>query len=163
MKKILFVSLLAGLTACAKSQDSQSSAALPLHSIGSGLLFSQDARPADGNLTELSISRNSAGSYDAKLRVLTSGFGSPITDTSEDLGQGLRCFAAKNRQTLVSVTCSRDDRPVDGQLRVLTVSQNGEGGFTARLQLEYYKRLEGRPVFESKEVAFGLALQPAQF
>lgn len=157
MKNLVLASLLAGLVSCADTQESETSAALPLHSIGPGLSFSQDLRPVDGNLTELSIYRIRSG-YMAKLRVLTSGFGSPVTDTVTELGTDLACFATKNRQTITSVVCSKDDRPVDGTKIALTLRADAEGSFSAELQTEYYDRFTGQPVFKREELASGLAL-----
>ncbi len=162
MKNILLISLLGStIFACSGVRESESSSALPLHDIGQGLSFKADLRPADGKLTELRISRTSAGTYDAVLRVLTSGFGSPISESTEDLAQGLACFAAKDRARLITLSCSRDDRPVDGALKALTLTRDEQGSYRASLQTEYYNRLEGRPVFETKEIASGLELQEA--
>lgn len=163
MKSLVIIPIFLGLAACGENAASHSSSVNPLHSIGHGLVLSQDLRPVDGNLTEVIIRRTPNGSYTAQLHTLTSGFVVPPVDKVEDLGFGLSCFATKRGELIKTVMCSRDDRPVDGVLIDLTASINSSGTYDVTLLREYMNRVTGKVVRETRNIADHLALENPQF
>lgn len=54
---------------------------------------------------------------------------------------------------------SRDDRPVDGQLKQLVVARNGEGLFDASLRTACFDRINGAEVDTTAEIGAGLTRQ----
>jgi hypothetical protein len=58
-------------------------------------------------------------------------------------------------QSPADVVFSRDDRPVDGELRELTISPDA-GGFTATLRTAHFDRIAGQEVEQTDELATGL-------
>jgi hypothetical protein len=58
----------------------------------------------------------------------------------------------------VHLVFSRDDRPVDGELRELTICSSPDGdGFTATLRTAHFDRIAGQEVEQTEELATGLS------
>jgi hypothetical protein len=56
----------------------------------------------------------------------------------------------------VEIIFSRDDRPVDGELRELTIASGDGAEFTATLRTAHFDRIAGREVEKTEELASGL-------
>ena len=116
------------------------------------LVFSRDDRPVDGELRELKITPEDGSTFTATLHTAyidrINGHG---IDQTEELGSGLTCSI-----TDAEVTCSRDDRPADGQLRELVVSRNEEGTFDATLRTAFFDQINGKGVDETADIGAGL-------
>jgi hypothetical protein len=120
-----------------------------------GLLFSRDDRPADGELRELTVTPEDGPTFTATLH--TAHFdrinGQEI-DQTEQLASGLTCSI-----TDAKVTCSRDDRPADGELKELVVSRNEEGTFDATLRTAFFDPVNGKETDETADIGAGLVKQ----
>jgi len=116
------------------------------------LVFSRDDRPVDGELRELKITSEDGSTFTATLHTAyidrRNGHG---IDHTEELASGLTCSI-----TDAEVTCSRDDRPADGQLKELVVSRNEEGTFDATLRTAFFDRINGKGVDETADIGAGL-------
>lgn len=140
MKKVLFASVLSLLAAC--GQDNQSALKTSIAPGGQlpevlrdSYVFSKDARPVDGNYQELSIVKASSGKYTAKLKTISSGFGAPVETKESVLANGLTCKSSEEPMLgLLSLTCSVDMRPVDGNLVEIKAIHAAQGlGFDVTL------------------------------
>ncbi|MDP8908093.1 MAG: hypothetical protein M3N47_03035 [Chloroflexota bacterium] len=117
-----------------------------------GLVFSRDDRPVDGELRELRIVPEDGPTFAATLRTAhTDRVNQQEIDRTEELASGLACSI-----TDAEVICSRDDRPVDGQLKELVVSQSADGTFAASLRTAFFDRINGQEVDETESLATGL-------
>ena len=116
------------------------------------LVFSRDDRRVDGELRELKITPEDGPTFTATLHTahVDRSNGQKI-DQSEELASGLTCS-----MTDAEVTCSRDDRPADGQLKELVVSRNEEGTFDATLRTAFFDRINGRGIDETADIGAGL-------
>ena len=116
------------------------------------LVFSRDDRPVDGELRELKITPEDGSTFTATLHTAhidrINGHG---IEQTEELASGLTCSI-----TDAEVTCSRDDRPADGQLRELVVSRNEEGTFDATLRTAFFDQINGKGVDETADIGAGL-------
>ncbi|MBC7531169.1 MAG: hypothetical protein H7318_06290 [Oligoflexus sp.] len=153
MKNVLLFSLFASLLGCGAVQSSSD---LSHHKKPSLYKFSADYRPLDGNFQTVIIKQNVSGSYDANFRVVSPGFGAPITDTTTELGSNLECAETKAARTLQVLTCSLDLRPADGELIEVTLTRNESGTYDAMLRKARYATLQGAEVDETTEIALGL-------
>lgn len=155
----LSLSLFLGLTACGANTESSD---LAHHDTKPADLysFSVDARPVDGNFQNLIVQKNEAGSYNATLHVITAGFGFPVSNTTEVIGENLDCVQVKSRRgrVLKKLTCSLDLRPADGELVELTVIRNEYGSYDATVHKNRYSTLISPEFDEVKEIAFNLEL-----
>lgn len=116
------------------------------------LLFSRDDRPVDGQLRELRIVPEDGPTFAATLRTAhIDRVNQQEIDRTEELASGLACSI-----TEAEVICSRDDRPVDGQLKELVVSQSADGTFAASLRTAFFDRINGQEVDETESIATGL-------
>jgi hypothetical protein len=116
------------------------------------LLFSRDDRPVDGQLRELRIVPEDGPTFAATLRTAhIDRVNQQEIDQTEELASGLACSI-----TDAEVICSRDDRPVDGQLKELVVSQSADGTFAASLRTAFFDRINGQEVDETESIATGL-------
>ncbi len=119
------------------------------------LLFSRDDRPVDGQLRELKIAAEDASSFTASLRTAYIDRVNQVeVDETEKLAAGLSCTI-----TNAEVRCSRDERPVDGQLKELVVSRTDGGTFDATLRTAFFDRINGTEVDETIDIATGLTRQ----
>lgn len=57
----------------------------------------------------------------------------------------------------VEIVFSRDDRPVDGELRELTIASDDGTEFTATLRTAHFDRIAGHEVEKTEELASGLS------
>ena len=116
------------------------------------LLFSRDDRPVDGELRELKVIRENGSTFTATLRTAhIDRINQQEVDQTEELASGLTCSITDAR-----VTCIRDDRPADGQLKELVVSQTEEGTFDATLRTAFFDRVTGKEVDETADIGAGL-------
>jgi Subtilisin inhibitor-like len=116
------------------------------------LLFSRDDRPVDGELRELKVIPEDGSTLIATLHTAHIDLiKQQEIDQTEELASGLTCSI-----TDAEVTCSRDDRPVDGQLKELAVSRNEEGTFDATLRTAFFDRVNGKEVDETADIGTGL-------
>jgi len=119
------------------------------------LLFSRDDRPADGELREIRIVPDDGATFAATLHTaIFNQMNGGEVERTEELASGLTCTI-----TDTLVTCSRDDRPVDGQLKELVVARNSEGLFDATLRTAFFDRVNGGEVDETAEIGAGLTRQ----
>ncbi|MBC7530363.1 MAG: hypothetical protein H7318_02230 [Oligoflexus sp.] len=121
--------------------------------------FAVDARPVDGNFQKLDITLNEEGTYDATIHTITAGDGFPVQDTTEELGMGLECTVVKKHKKLLSLSCSRDNRPADGLLIELFVIRNEEKTYDAKIHRAAYSTLQAPELDETTEVAYGMSRQ----
>lgn len=150
MKTVLLLASFAGsLPAFAGS------ASKPVHSACS-YTFSVDKRPVDGNYQRISLQKDENGTYTAKHRVITAGFGFPVSDTTEELGFNLDCVESKTGRILESLVCSHDNRPADGELIELSFVRNEDGTYNATLHRATYATLQGPGIDETNEIAYDL-------
>lgn len=157
MKTFVLLSLFASMIACgsnAQNSESSSAAGKP-HSRYS---FTLDARPVDGNFQNISVTRDEYGTYIANYHEITSGFGSPVTDTNEEF-YSLECVETKAARKLQKLACAVDLRPADGQLVELTLTRNEEGRYDAVLHTASYGNLIAPATDITRELAFGLIRQ----
>lgn len=154
MKKLSLGLLTVLATACGSAQHASQSVAKGDSVNPAELVFSEDRRPADGALTEISLIRNTEGQYDATMRrVFVDMRTGQEVERSEVLGKNLACeFAA------VAISCSKDLRPVDGALTVLTISQSGDV-YVATLRHAFYDRINGQTVDNTEVLADNLTQQ----
>ena len=108
--------------------------------------------PGDGELRELKITPEDGSTFTATLHTAyIDRINGQKTDQTEELASGLTCSI-----TDAEVTCSRDDRPADGQLKELVVSRNEEGTFDATLRTAFFDRINGGGVDETSDIGAGL-------
>lgn len=155
MKHLATLTLFLGLAACGANNDSSvlsrcKTKAPKLYT------FSLDARPLDGNFQTIVIKMNQAGSYDASYHLITSGFGSPVTDTTGEIGTNLECVQNKKGRILNTLTCALDLRPADGLLIELTMTRNENGGYDATVHKAAYGTLQGPELDETTPLGFNL-------
>ena len=116
------------------------------------LVFSRDDRPVDGELRELRIIPEDDATFAATLRTAyIDRINQQEIDRTEELASGLACSISD-----ADVICSRDDRPVDGQLKELVVSQSADGTYAATLRTAFFDRLNGQEVDETVSIGTGL-------
>jgi hypothetical protein len=116
------------------------------------LLFSRDDRPVDGELRELRVTPEDGSTFTATLHTAhTDLINHKEIDQTEQLASGLTCTI-----TDAKVTCSRDDRPADGELKELVVSRNKEGTFDATLRTAFFDQINGKEVDQTAEIGAGL-------
>lgn len=114
------------------------------------LLFRRDGRHVDGQLRELRIAaEGDAPTFIATLR--TADIDRIDADETEPLAAGLVCSI-----TDAEVRCSRDDRPMDGQLMELVVVRAAGDTFDATLRTAFFDRINGIEVDKTVEIAAGL-------
>ncbi|WP_141731375.1 hypothetical protein [Oligoflexus tunisiensis] len=156
MKNFAMFALAAGLVACGQNTENSdvSSRAGRLPSVYS---FSVDRRPVDGNFEAIKIKKDEFGTYTANYRVITAGFGAPVSDTTEELGTGLTCVESKKGRILFALKCSVDMRPADGELIELTLTRDSEGFYDATLRKATYATLQGPATDVTSEIALGLS------
>ncbi len=154
MKKFSLGLLMVVATACGSAQHASHSVPMGDSMNPAELVFSEDRRPADGALTEISLVRNAEGQYDATMRrVFVDMRTGQEVEQSEVLGKNLVCeFAA------VAISCSKDLRPVDGALTVLTISQSADV-YVATLRHAFFDRINGHMVDNTEVLADNLTQQ----
>jgi hypothetical protein len=157
MKNFASFALAFGLVACGQNNEASESASHLSKRLPKVYSFSVDRRPVDGNFESITVQKDEFGTYSASYRVITSGFGFPSTDTSEELGTGLSCTESRKGRTLLKLECSVDLRPADGELIELTLNRNAEGLYDATLRKATYATLQGPATDITKELAFGLS------
>jgi hypothetical protein len=156
MKAFAMFAFTAGLVACGQNPEGSELANHPSQRLQSVYSFSVDRRPVDGNFESITVQKDEFGTYNANLRVITAGFGFPVSDTTEELGSGLTCAEAKRGRTLFKLKCAVDLRPADGELIELTLTRNTEGLYDATLRKATYATLIGPASDVTNEIAFGL-------
>jgi hypothetical protein len=157
MKNFAIVSLFASMIACgsnAQNSESSSAASKP-HSRYS---FTVDNRLLDGNFQNITVTKDEYGTYIAKYHEITSGFGSPITDTTQEF-YSLECVETKAARKLQKLACAVDLRPADGQLVELTLTRNEAGTYDAVLHTASYGNLIAPASDITRDLAFGLIRQ----
>jgi len=168
MKKILFASVIASLTACGESKQNSNTStswapgANPGELQGDSYVFSVDRRFVDGNFEEISIVRSNDGRYEAKLKVITAGFGAPAQTTVDILGTDLTCSAYSDPmlgKAFLSLTCSVDKRYVDGALVELKLTRSDANGVYDATLHTVSGGMVGAPVDVTTEIATGLQLK----
>ncbi len=115
--------------------------------------YSRDARPVDGDLKELKITKeNSRHQATVTLRTaLVDRLGGNVSDTTEVIGIGMDCKAIAQG----GIICTDDRRPVDGPLTVITV-KNTRIGYEAKLKTVYVSRMSGGDIVKESTLAVGL-------
>lgn len=156
MKNFAMFALVAGLVACGQNQDGSDVSAHQSKRLQNVYSFSVDRRPVDGNFETITVKKDEFGTYSATLRVVTAGFGFPVSDTTEELGTGLTCVESKKGRNLLKLKCSVDLRPADGELIELTLTRNSEALYDATLRKATYATLQGPATDVTNEIAFGL-------
>jgi hypothetical protein len=125
--------------------------------------FSKDNRPSDGSLKELSIVANDGHNLNSSSVSLKEVYYSRrnaqvITNILFD-NRSLSClktFTTRSRDTIKRIVCSRDDRPVDGALRKLTVLLNNSGTYNVSLFTSYFSRTGQGNIESTKDLAYNL-------
>ena len=113
----LFSLAFLALSACGTQSGVSSTNAVKAAKV---LVFSRDARPVDGALKEITMRERADGRFDVSLRTaFYDRLGGREVDETKTLVEGARCKIARN------VVCSRDDRPVDGLLKEIVLTKNG--------------------------------------
>lgn len=157
MKAVLSLVAVMTLAACGTAKQEQSQASgfpgfnRPNPVTDEALIFARDARPVDGNLNEIKLTKREDGKYDLTHRVASvSRMTGEAYDHTEELAYGLSC-----QERFGNYTCSADQRPVDGALTVLTIDQ-GTFGFDAKLTSTYVSRQTGEDIVTEKELGSSL-------
>ncbi len=116
------------------------------------LRFRRDDRPVDGELREITIAPDGESTYTATLHTAHQDRTSPQQiETTTVLASRLTCTISDEL-----VSCSRDDRPVDGVLKELVVAKDAEGTYDATLRTAYFDRRAGVEVDETEDVGSDL-------
>ncbi len=115
--------------------------------------YSRDARPVDGDLKELKITKeNSRHTSKVTLRTaFVDRMGGNVSDTTETIGVNMDCKSIARG----GIICTDDRRPVDGPLTEVTV-KNTRIGYEARLRTVYVSRMNGNDIVNVKTLAVGL-------
>jgi hypothetical protein len=117
MRKIVFSIGLAVTSACTAGTAVELTDGLPQWGVVTSVTFTRDDRPADGSLVQLILTKNPRGKYDANKRTVTASLSGQSQDTTELLATDLECRNSRSQaDSLNSVHCSVDTRPVDGPL-----------------------------------------------
>lgn len=156
MKHFAMFAFAAGLVACGQNSDNSEASAVRAKRLPASYSFSVDRRPVDGNFETITVKKDEFGTYNASLRVITAGFGFPVSDTTEELGTGLTCAETKKGRNLSKLKCSVDMRPADGELIELTLTRDNEGFYNATLRKATYATLQGPATDVTNEIAYGL-------
>jgi hypothetical protein len=135
MRKLILCLPLVVLTAC-KTGDplAEGGAGGPQWGVIGEVKFTRDSRPVDGPLVEIILTRTARG-YDANKHVLTSGFGSPVQETTELLANDLTCENIGRDGVLTSIRCLVDTRPVDGPVIEINFAVQTSGRYNGRMLL----------------------------
>lgn len=153
MKKIAFVSLAILAVACGSTHKDLESSKTASLSEPATIFFVRDDRPADGLRKELSLQRTQENTYDVSLRTMYfDRINMQAVDQTETLAQNMQCELGR-----VRIECKRDERPVDGLLKVLLITQT-ESGYLATLSTSYVDMITGKSHEETKELARRLEL-----
>lgn len=165
MKKVALLLGALTLAACGAQQNNGStvaSARAPSAAAAKKTyLFSADARPVDGDLKEVKLVETSKDKWTATLRTaFYDRLNGKEVDETRQIASGMKClFRQGFVPGLIKVECSRDQRPVDGDLKELTLVKTGGGLtpiFDASERTAYYDRLNGKAIDETKAIASGL-------
>ena len=140
MRKIVISIALVALSACTTGTAVELTDGLPQWGVVTSVTFTRDDRPADGSLVQLILTKNPRGKYDANKRTVTSRMAGQSQDTTELLAADLECRNSRSQaDSLNSVHCSVDTRPVDGPMIELFFEprRSGEAAtmFNARMIL----------------------------
>src|SRR4051794_1920397 len=83
------------------------SSPIPAWGTAKVVTFSRDARPVDGDLVEVILTKSGVDKYDVTRHVATAGFGGTVGETSDQVASGLKCQNgfADEIGTLTSVAC----------------------------------------------------------
>lgn len=120
--------------------------------------FSKNLMPADGALTVVELKENNVGNFNATLsETYIPMMGSGVVGDVKDIAVDLPCdFSFDSAGDLEQVICSRDDRPVDGELYELIIKKDLIGRFDVMVHINFYDRLNGKEVDETEVLATGL-------
>jgi hypothetical protein len=124
------------------------------------LSFSEDLRPVDGDLVQIDL-KPADGKYEVSVR--TAGFdhqAGKTFDKTDTIGTKMVCklIYGSEGQSLDSVTCSEDDRAVDGDLNELTLKKGDDGVYSAKLRTQGYDHLAGKSFDKTSDLADNLKL-----
>lgn len=119
------------------------------------LVFTQRLADQEGSLTQVILDKDANERYSASLHVAnTDASTGRFVDDTKVLASGLTCEFAE------VISCSRDKRPVDGDLIVLSLVQDKVTKlYSAELKSAYWDQFNGVEVTNSKQIAEGLVLE----
>ena len=120
--------------------------------------FSRDLRAADGPLVEIALIRSSANTYYATV---SKAYISPTSYNQEKdiLAEDLECnFSKTAAGKLAKVSCLVDDRPVDGELRELTIELQSDGSYITSLRRASRSIISGEKFDQTEQIVKGLKM-----
>jgi hypothetical protein len=124
--------------------------------------FSRDDRPVDGDNVVLSISGEGKNqSISLTSRYFSRREGKLVVDTlfaQNSMICGEYFYTSGNVEIFAGVSCSRDERPVDGVMNNINVQLNERGTFDVVLFTSFYSRVDGKEIKEIKNLANNLKL-----
>jgi hypothetical protein len=140
MKSIAIVLALTSFAACGTQESSLLSSGFKSR------VFSHDARPADGALTEVTIaSQKGTKKFDITLltAIVDRRTGKP-SEVTEVIGSSLDCTFKPTK-----IECRNDKRPADGVLTEITLIKDSNT-WTASLRTVFFDRLKGKEIDETQ-------------
>jgi hypothetical protein len=125
----------------------------------------RDMRPVDGSLTEVDIVANAArGGFDVTRT--STGARAPLKQVDK-IAAALKLDSSQTQMAAVSpklipdglvttAVWSRDERPVDGDLKEIILVRNANSKYDAKLHVSFYDRLNGKVSDQSRTLAIQL-------
>lgn len=153
MTKLIGILGLLLLTACGtestKNEGSQLSATASVYT------FAADYRKAKGNLIRVTFFASYGNEYTIMKTVESAKGG---VKQEEYLARDIPCSINEFGAEVQTITCKKDDRPVDGFLNVIALvpSEIGKQKYDVKKFVSYYDRMNQREVKSSETIAAGL-------
>jgi hypothetical protein len=161
MKAITLATLVLGLSSSAYAKSimiTEPESPVEVVEPAKSYTFKVDFRPSDGPKHLISVAPGQNGTYNAVDVLTTSGFGGPVTTTSKILGERLVCKETVIDMVLTNLTCSKDKRPLDGQLTEVIFDLDDSGKYTAYQHISYADLFTGEVIDEVTKITYGLTL-----
>ncbi len=121
--------------------------------------FRRDLRAVEGPLVEIALIKSSANTYYATV---SKAYISPSGNHQERdniLAEDLECIFSKNTAgKLAKVSCLVDHRPVDGELRELTIELQSDSSYNTSLRIASRSIISGEIFDQTEQIATGLTM-----
>jgi len=129
------------------------------------LTLVQDARPVDGDLTELILNRPGR-SADFEVTLHKAYFdrrAGKEVNTTESIGTHMQCDLNLESNTVNEINCQVDQRPVDGALVKITIVRNKSNSlYSAKIQQQHFDRANGKDVTENNLLGSSFSLKKSK-